>query len=173
MTRSAILSAVLLSLLPCAARADAIAPYDGECPPGLVRGIAGHAEACIPRACERDAQCSAGAACRPVDECWAEREVPRGRLAGTEMRRVVVGACDAQRRCADADATCQTRHQCEPVAPTPAWDRTRRAWTRVSHPRPRGARPAPGVIGCGVSRGQGAPLAGLFVLALLALRRPR
>ncbi|MCZ7677538.1 MAG: hypothetical protein M5U28_01680 [Sandaracinaceae bacterium] len=44
--------------------------------------------------------------------------------------------------------------------------------TRSAAPA-RPAGPAPGVIGCGVSRGRSTLLAGLLVLALLALRRPR
>lgn len=159
--RSALL-AIVLFVMPGVARADAIMPYDGACPPGLELGISGHAEACIPRVCTSDAQCGSGAACRALHECWAEREVPHQRLAGTERRTIVVGACDAQRRCADADATCRTRRRCEPTESTPAWDPATRRWTGVSHP----------AGGCSVARSGGAaPLAFLIAGALVLLRR--
>ncbi len=158
-----ILFFALALLVPTAARADAILPFEGECPPGLDRGIQGHAEGCFPRVCESDAQCGDGAACREVHECWAEREVSNERLEGTHRAQIVVGACEGG-RCAEADATCATRRQCEPTGSTPAWDATERRWTGEAH--------VAHACGCGVGGRPTVPI-GVWAtaLALAALRR--
>lgn len=160
-----LLAALALWVVPGAARADAISPFEGECPPGLDRGIAGHAEVCAPRACELDAQCGDGAACREIHECWAEREVSNERVEGTHRAQIVVGACQGG-RCAEADARCHTRRQCEPTGATPAWDATGRRWTGEPH--------VAHACGCGVGGRPAAPL-GLLgaALAIAALRRLR
>ncbi|MBX7192023.1 MAG: hypothetical protein K1X94_08195 [Sandaracinaceae bacterium] len=150
------------------ARADAIQPFDGECPPGLEETESHHAEICQPIACTSDAQCGARAACRPIAECWAPREFSPsdGRLADdTIMRDQVIGLCRADGTCAEGH--CETRRQCEPTVNTEAWDPTGRRWTGE-----------PYRSGCSVGGRRGAPpaalaLAALGLLALVRRRRAR
>lgn len=116
------------------ARADAILPFEGDCPPGLRRGIVNHAEACVPTECGGVGTCPRGSECRELGECWAPRTFEfdgRVRLREPETRDVVVGRCDAMGRC--TEGTCRTRRRCEPVGATPAWDPVRREWTRQPH----------------------------------------
>ncbi|UJR82385.1 hypothetical protein [Sandaracinus amylolyticus] len=150
------------------AHADAIMPFDGECPPGLREGISGHAEACIPIACSSDAECGSDAACRDVHECFAPREFTSdGRVVYETpvVRDVVVGACRADRTCAEGE--CRSRRQCEPTDDTPAWDPRMRRWTGETH---RGST-------CSVAHGGGSStwiaLVGLVALVTLRARRSR
>jgi MYXO-CTERM domain-containing protein len=161
--RSVLLAVVMA---PTPALADAIAPFDGECPPGLVEGIEGHAEACIPRSCVRDEECGGGAVCRDVPECWAPREWWGGRvrLETPEMRDTVIGACRADGTC--EEGRCVTRRQCEPSGSTPAWDPAVRRWTGQPHPRSACS------VGHGGPRPGALALLGL-ALALARLRRRR
>ncbi|MBX3268778.1 MAG: hypothetical protein KF729_00870 [Sandaracinaceae bacterium] len=190
MTRLPLLVLTLVGLaLPCAARADAIMPFDGECFPGSRRGISGHAEACIPIACASDAECGDGARCATLCVCRAEREVQEHRFEPEPVRRVVeIGLCDGSGGCAEGEVA--SRRQCEPVEDTPAFDRTSRRWTAVSHPGGAGARrdgtggaprEGPGAnggscAGCAVpARQGGGPLALGFAgaVGLVARRRSR
>lgn len=164
--------ATLLTLLsalasPSLALADAIAPFDGECPPGLDRGEQGHAEACIPRACSTDADCGSGAACREIRECWAPRpDWGDGRLPVDEptMRDMVIGLCAADGTCAEGH--CDARRQCEPTAHTDAWDAERRAWTQVPYSRP--------LFGCSASGAAGSSIVLLVVgAAIVSIRQRR
>jgi hypothetical protein len=121
---------VALVLTSSVARADAIVPFEGACPPGLRLGESGHAEVCQPMACTTDADCGERAACRPIAECWAPREVSPsdGRVANDMvMRDVVIGLCAADGTCREGQ--CSTRRQCEPVASTEAWDPAGHRWT--------------------------------------------
>lgn len=163
--RSPIL-AVLLLVLPAIARADAIDPFPGECPPGLRRGISEHSEVCLPTACEGGAACPSGSECRPISECWAPRPYIGGREpapegGGPRLRDRVIGLCASDGRC--AEGRCSTRRQCEPTGSTPAWDPAERRWTGQTHVS----------SGCSVGgRPSLVPLA-LLALALLARRSLR
>jgi hypothetical protein len=150
----------LLCLVPALARADAIEPFEGACPPGSGRGIRHHAEVCVPAACAGDRDCGEGAGCVAVFECWADRPEEDGRVVLPTPRLVptVIGVCDAERRCAEGD--CRERRQCEPTEDTPAWDRAEHRWTRRPH---EGS-------GCSVGRG-GSGLPWALAALLLALGR--
>lgn len=155
------LAAVLLCVLPALARADAIMPFEGECPPGSGRGIRNHAEACIPTACAGDRDCGEGASCVALFECWADRDFYDGRRPeplGT--RPTVIGLCDAEHRCAEGE--CRERRQCEPTGDTPAWDRAGHRWTGETHVAPSG---------CSVGRAGSGGLLLLVAALLLAGRR--
>lgn len=194
---------VLLLILPAAvAQADAIMPFDGECPPGLRVGVRNHSEACIPRTCVADTDCGAGASCVTLCTCRAPREFrSRGRrLLPEPVTEVVeVGLCDASGACDEGEVA--ERKQCEPDAATPAFDPRRHVWTGESHPTSPPAE-APGsqpttegqaaetppaaeepseqptgsggcaAVGLGGERGSGAAL-GLLVAALVFGRRRR
>lgn len=163
--------ATLLTLLsalsaPSLALADAIAPFDGECPPGLDRGEQGHAEACIPRACTTDADCGSGAACREIRECWAPRpDYGDGRVDLPEppIRDTVIGRCAADGSCSEGH--CDARRQCEPTAQTDAWDPQNRAWTQVPYSRP--------LFGCSASGAAGSSIALAVGLAVIVSSRRR
>jgi MYXO-CTERM domain-containing protein len=160
--------ALFVIAVPTIANADAIVPFEGECPPGLVRGMADHAEGCFPRACTSDAECGAGAACREIRECWAPREHWGGRvrLEQPEMRDTMVGLCARDGTCAEGQ--CRARRQCEPTAPTPAWSPEQRRWTGQPHP-PRGLCS----VGVPSSEGDGVLAIAVLALATIALRRRR
>ena len=148
------------------ARADAIMPFEGGCPPGLRIGISGHAERCLPITCASDGECGRGAVCREVHECFAPRPYHgNGRvyIEEPELRDTVVGACAADRSC--AEGTCRTRRQCEPTGATPAWDRGTRRWTGEPHQS----------ASCTVAHGARGSATLCVVLAMLALgwRRSR
>ncbi len=153
---------LLLLGLASSARADAIVPFEGECPPGLQRAIVGHAEACAPIGCEDDRACGPGASCQSLCVCRAEREFTSdGRVMYPQpIRRVVeVGLCDAAGRCAEGDVA--HRKQCEPNDATAAFDRARHAWTGRPY-EPSGCSIALG------SRSSGAWLS-LLAISLLAI----
>jgi hypothetical protein len=173
----------LFVFVPSLATADAIMPFDGVCPPGLESAIssASHSEVCAPSRCANDAECGRGAACRAVHECWAEGEIV-GRFGQRRRGQRVVGLCGADQQCAEAGATCQTRRQCEPTAPTPAWDPAQRRWTGVSHPGPPREEPGPTVGaaaasapaesgGCSAAHGSRGLVPMLLLLAALAWHR--
>ncbi|WP_157068925.1 MYXO-CTERM sorting domain-containing protein [Sandaracinus amylolyticus] len=146
------------------ARADAIIPFEGECPPGLRIGVSGHAESCVPIACSSDAECGRGAACREVHECFAPRRFTSdGRVIYDTpvMREVVVGSCGGDRTCAEGE--CRTRRQCEPTDDTPAWDPRMRRWTGETH---RSGT-------CSVGHGGGSPAWLALVAMVIALRARR
>jgi hypothetical protein len=153
----------LLVLLPGAAHADAIMPIDGDCPPGLEKTIRDHAEACVPRSCEDG--CGWGADCNTVPKCFATRPVPVHRFSQeTRPARIVVGLCDAERRCADEDARCRDVRQCEPDDPTPAWNARTHEWTGARHE-------SSGL--CAAGRGRGSSLAliaGVIALSVFGRR---
>lgn len=154
--RSLALTVVLVLSWCSLARADAIEPFEGECPPGLDEGISHHAEVCSPRACSTDAQCGAHAACRAIAECWAPRETSPsdGRVADdTVLRDQVIGLCTPAGTCAEGH--CATRRQCEPTVSTEAWDPTSRSWTGM-----------PYHSGCAVTPGARGGAAGWLVLGL-------
>jgi hypothetical protein len=152
----------LLCLLPALASADEIPPFEGECPPGSGRGIRDHAEACVPSACAGDGDCGEGARCVAVFECWAERAEEEAPVVRPTPRLVpmVVGACDAERRC--AEGACRERRQCEPSADTPAWDRAAHRWTGEPHVGPSG---------CSAGRSGGGVSWSLAVLLVVVGRR--
>jgi uncharacterized protein (TIGR03382 family) len=155
------MQALLLLALPTFAHADAIMPFDGECPPGSEIGISNHAEACIPKQCESDGDCGSGASCATLCVCRAEREFTSdGRVVYPEpVRRVVeVSLCSDDGACAEGDVA--SRKQCEPDDDTPAWDRASHRWTAQPHR-------ATGCAGCDAS-GTGAGGA-LALCALIAL----
>lgn len=156
------LAALLLCVLPAIARADAIMPFEGECPPGAGRGIRDHAEACIPTACASDHDCGEGASCVALFECWADRPHTGGRLADAPevMRPTVIGLCDAEHHCAEGD--CHERRQCEPTGDTPAWDRAGHRWTGEPYVAPSG---------CSVGRAGSGALVLVAAALLLAGRR--
>ncbi|MGE0787713.1 MAG: hypothetical protein AB7S26_18705 [Sandaracinaceae bacterium] len=149
------LIALVASLSPALACADAIEPFDGECPPGTDRGIEHHSEACIPRSCEDDGACGSGASCNTLCTCRAMRTLHSdGRVAYDPPREmeVEIALCRPDGTCADGQVA--SRKQCEPDDETPAFDRERHRWTRVSHPGgcagcavPRGSRGGAGVVG--------------------------
>jgi hypothetical protein len=153
-----------LTLGLATARADVIVPFEGECPPGLGRGIRNHAEVCVPNPCARDADCGEGAACRGVSHCVSERTVepPRAGLP-RESVQVVHGPCAEDGSC--AEGRCRTVMRCEPIAPTPAWDPAARRWTGVPHPAPPTPRPSSSWCACGI----GAPRRGFSRAPALAL----
>lgn len=157
-----LLAALLFCLAPALAHADAIEPFDGDCPPGLSRAIRNHAEACVPTACAVDRDCGPGATCEAVFECWADRPFTGGRLPASpdDVRPTVVGACDEGRHC--AEGSCSERRQCEPTESTPAWDRAGHRWTETPYVAPP--------TGCSVGRRGGGGLL-LLVAALLLARR--
>ena len=160
---------VSLFLATSLARADAIEPFEGACPPGLRLGESGHAEVCEAISCTSDAQCGDGAACRPVSECWAPREVSPsdGRLADDlVVRDVVIGLCAANGTC--AEGRCATRRQCEPTASTEAWDSSGHRWT--GQPYHAGCAIDPSSPG---SWDAGAGLASLGLGLLVVARRRR
>lgn len=179
----------LLLVLPAAARADAIMPFDGACFPGSRRGISNHAEACIPLECQADADCGEGARCQTLCTCRAEREFRgEGRVIYPEpvTRVVEIGFCDAAGACAEGEVS--ERRQCEPTADTPAFDRGTHRWTGQPHVAsvtgeggggdedapPGEASPAGGsCAGCAVPRGRSAGAVGLLagLLGLGAIRR--
>jgi hypothetical protein len=135
--RTLAFSLALWSVTASVARADAITPFEGDCPPGLVVEISGHAEVCAPRACSTDVQCGARAACREIGECWAPREVsPSGGQIFDDMvmRDVPIGLCGAGGSC--AEGRCATRRQCEPTIATDAWDPAARRWTAEPYHAP-------------------------------------
>lgn len=149
------------------ARADAIMPFEGDCPPGLDRAIASHSEVCRPRACTSDAQCGSGAACREIAECWAPRPFSPsdGREENDEvMRDQVIGLCAAGNACAEGH--CETRRQCEPTERTDAWDPAARRWTAEPYRAPS--------VGCVASPAHRSwPLAWVAIGAALTARRRR
>jgi len=145
------------------ARADVIRPFEGACPPGLVRGIGDHREICVPRPCRANATCGRGAACRPLAQCMATRNF-EGR-AGPYTREVRVALCGRGGSCPDG-ARCRTSRQCEPVGASAGWDRRERRWTGESHGGRGGAR-KPGLALGGLAGASG------LALAVLALRRRR
>lgn len=160
-----LLFALALSLAPLAARADAIMPFDGECPPGLEHAVRDHAEVCSPAACRTSHDCPRGSSCEVLFQCWAERPVASGRLADAEPRKVEmpVGPCAEGHHC--SEGVCRERRQCEPTEATAAWDRRERRWTREAY-----------VASCGCSvgahRGALPPLA-LWLALCVMLRRSR
>lgn len=130
------LAAFLVCALAAApvASADAITLYDGECFPGSRMGVSNHSGACIPIACQSDADCGDGAHCEALCVCRAERTFEYdGRVMLDEpvTRVVEVGLCDAQGACAEGDVA--ERRQCEPDEDTPAFDREQHRWTGEPH----------------------------------------
>ncbi len=120
------LVALVIALAPAIVRADAIATYRGTCPPGLARTFVGHGSSgCAPRACTGTAQCGEGARCNGLHECWAPRAVSHGPDGMTED--TVIGFCARDGTCAEGE--CRVRRQCEPIAPTPSWDRASHSFT--------------------------------------------
>lgn len=165
MRRSLALAALLL--VPASASADAIIPFEGDCPPGSDKGIIGHAEGCIPRQCESDGDCGMGASCQRLCVCRAEREVHgNGRVFYDEPRmiEVEVGVCDGSGACAEGEAS--HRSQCEPDSETPAFDPRTHRWTGQPHEG--------GCAGCAVPRGAGpaSVVPGSLALLLWLRRRP-
>lgn len=155
----------LMMAWPAAVRADAIMPFEGECPPGTERGIQNHSEACIPMACEDDGDCGSGASCVTYCVCMADREFTNdGRVVYAEPRimNVQVGLCRDGRECAEGEAT--DRRQCEPDDETPAFDSAGHRWTGEPHPNA-------GCAGCAIPRSRGAVPLSLLGLALLLWRR--
>lgn len=167
------LLALFLSLAPAAASADVIMPFDGECFPGSQRGIQQHRRACIPLECEADVDCGEGAACETLCTCRAPRTSrSNGRIVYEEPRTEVVevGFCDRSGGCAEGAVS--SRRQCEPVDPTPAYDRERHRWTGESHVPSESAQgqtsPSGGACaGCAVPR-TNRPLATPALFAMLA-----
>ena len=163
----ALLVIVAVTSVTGIAAADAIMPFEGECPPGLELGISGHAEACIPIDCGAGRSCPLGSSCQTLCVCRAEREFTNdGRVVYDEPRRMVVevGLCDASGACAEGDAA--ERRQCEPNGATPAFDRPAHRWTGEPHEG--------GCAGCAVPGPRpGAPLGVAAVLALIAFMRRR
>jgi uncharacterized protein (TIGR03382 family) len=156
---------LLVLLVPALAYADAIMPFEGECPPGSEIGVSNHSEACIPKRCEDDGACGAGATCVTLCTCRAEREFTSdGRIVYPEpvRREVEVSLCSPEGAC--AEGTVSSRKQCEPEDDTPAWDRAAHRWTAQPHR-------STGCAGCDASGG-GAGLALAFLaLVAFALRR--
>src|SRR5690349_24619596 len=97
----AVVVAMLVGAAPASPAADSIDPFPGDCPPGLERGIAGHAEACIPRVCRGNADCGSDATCVSLCTCRAYRAVSEGRLAGTVPRELEIGFCAADGTCSE------------------------------------------------------------------------
>lgn len=156
---------ISILLLASTARADAISPFDGECPPGSQKGVVSHSEACIPLACQSDAQCGAGASCQTICVCNAERELTSdGRVVYPEpIRRVVeVGPCDVRGQCVEGEAA--QRKQCEPNEATDAFDRMSHRWT---------GRPYVHASGCSVSRSPATSVGAWVIAALVLVRRRR
>jgi hypothetical protein len=151
---------ILLLASASTAHADAIAAFEGECPPGLRLGHANHAEVCEPIACESASDCPSGSACNLIHECWAPRPYSGGRMRAAEVRDTVIGLCATDGTCAEGE--CLARHQCEPSRQTDAWDPRAHRWTQVPYSRP--------LFGCATT-GRGSALAlGALVLAALARR---
>lgn len=163
-----LLVALVITSATGVAAADAIMPYEGECPPGLELGITGHAEACIPIQCGAGRSCPSGSRCQTLCVCRAEREFTGdGRVVYDEPRRAVVevGLCDASGACAEGEVA--QRRQCEPSGATEAFDRGTHRWT--GEPYTGG-----GCAGCAVPGPRpGAPLGIAALLALLAIVRSR
>jgi len=154
---------VLVALAPSTAFADAIMPFEGECPPGTRRGISGHAESCIPIVCTSDAQCGSDAECVTLCICMAPRpDYGSGRVEVVDPPIVdtEIGFCTPAGGCAEGRA--DERRQCEPESSTPAFANHR--WTGESHSN-SGCHAAP-------DAGHASPAAGFaLVLLLLATRR--
>ncbi|HJK93380.1 MAG TPA: hypothetical protein RMH85_18115 [Polyangiaceae bacterium LLY-WYZ-15_(1-7)] len=150
------------------ASADAIMTFEGACPPGTEKGIAHHAEACIPRTCTSDSDCGSGASCQELCVCRAPREFRgEGRIVYDEpvTRVVEVGFCDAAGACPEGERG--TRRQCEPDEDTPAWNRAGHSWSGQPHPDS-------GLCAAGGAReAGGTALALLGAGGLLAWRRRR
>jgi hypothetical protein len=108
------------------ARADAVMPFDGPCPPGLTPSPSHTGGVCTPRQCGPGvrAACPTGSTCRSFGECVAMRT--RSWRTGTYQVEERVGLCDAQGQC--AEGRCNRVHQCEPTAPSRAWDRAAHEW---------------------------------------------
>lgn len=162
-----LLVVVAITSVTAVAAADAIMPFEGECPPGLERGIRDHSEACIPLVCGDGRRCPMGSSCQTLCVCRAEREFTNdGRVVYDEPRRMVVevGLCDASGACDEGDVG--VRRQCEPGSATPAFDPRAHRWTGEPH--------TGGCAGCAVPGPRAsAPPAFIVLLALLALRRRR
>jgi hypothetical protein len=154
---------LLLLVVPVLAHADAIIPFEGECPPGSAIGISNHAEACIPKQCESDGDCGSGATCVTLCVCRAEREFTSdGRVVYPEpVRRVVeIGLCAADGTCVEGDVS--SRKQCEPEDDTPAWDRASHRWTAQPHR-------STGCAGCDASGGGVGVVLALGAIAALSI----
>jgi len=124
---------VLAAVSDATARADAIRPFEGECPPGLGRAIRNHAEVCVPNPCIHDRDCGAGAVCRGISNCVSERILePVREGAPRESIEVIHGPCAEDGTC--PTGRCRTIRRCEPTVETPAWDPRERRWTGRPHP---------------------------------------
>jgi MYXO-CTERM domain-containing protein len=96
-----------VSLLPVAARADAIGPPPTDCPPGSTPESSHAGSYCAPAVC--DPSCPAGESCAPVRLCVV-RDTYRSRGGNDHMFVAVAGACDTSGSC--AKGTCETLQVC-------------------------------------------------------------
>lgn len=159
----AILVAVLVLGVASVASADAIMPYEGECPPGLEKQIVSHSEACVPIDCTSGTSCPSGSSCQTLCVCRADREFTSdGRVIYSEpQHRVVeVGFCDDSGACAEGEVA--ERRECEPDGATDSFDPAEHRWTRAPYHGGCGGCASAGASG-------GAPRGLFFTLALLAL----
>ena len=163
----AIVVACLVFGVASVASADAIMPYEGECPPGLEKQIVHHSETCVPIDCGSGRSCPSGSSCETLCVCRAEQEFTSdGRVIYAEpQRRIVeIGLCDASGHCAEGDVG--ERRQCEPSGETAAFDPAGHRWTRTPY---RGG--CGGCASAGAPRG--APLGFLAAVAMIAIVRRR